>query len=80
MSESAVCTFTIEITEIDEIPPEITEIKAIEITKNSVTITWKTNEPSTSQVELGPPTPFDNLINKGKLSTYYIYFSGSAWK
>ena len=61
MSDSIVCTFTIEITEVDETPPEITETEAIDITQNSVTITWKTNEPSTSQVEYGKADTYGQL-------------------
>ena len=61
MSDSIVCTFTIEITEVDETPPEITETEAIDITQNSVTITWKTNEPCTSQVEFGKADTYGQL-------------------
>ena len=41
----------------DATPPKISEVKHTSITHNSVIITWKTNEETTSQVEYGISTP-----------------------
>ena len=43
---------TINIT-IDETSPEISNIQIIDITENSATITWQTDEPSDSYIEYG---------------------------
>jgi len=72
MSEPAICTFTIE---IDETPPEISEIKSIDITQNSASITWKTNEKSTSQIEYGTTETYgkettidENFVNSHSIT------------
>ena len=46
MSNPAISIFI-----IDTIPPEISEIQVFKITNNSIKITWKTNEPSTSKIQ-----------------------------
>jgi len=46
-------TFEIEQTTPDTIPPSIANITVTNITSNSATITWQTNEPSTSLVKYG---------------------------
>lgn len=49
-------TFTIDTT-----PPTISDVRASNIKPNSVTITWTTNEPSTSQVEYGVDSDYGAL-------------------
>ena len=56
MDNPSISVFT-----IDSLAHEITDIEAIDITQNSVTITWKTNEPSTSQVEYGKADTYGQL-------------------
>ncbi len=60
---------TISTAVADTTPPVISEVKTSGITRTSVTITWKTDEPATSQVEYGltwghgSATPLDtNLV------------------
>ena len=59
MDNPSISVFT-----IDSLAHEITDIEAIDITQNSVTITWKTNEPSTSQVEYGKADTYGELTDK----------------
>ena len=59
MNNPAISVFT-----IDSIAPEITEIEAIDISQNSVTITWKTNEPCKSQVEYGKADTYGELTDE----------------
>jgi len=49
-------------TDID--PPVITDITASNITANSATISWQTNEPATSQVEYGTSPSYGNQTEK----------------
>jgi len=42
----------------DTTPPVISNIQATSITANGATISWTTNEPSTTQVEYGPTTSY----------------------
>jgi len=53
-------TFTTS-TPPDETPPVISNIYVKNITESSVTITWTTDEDSTSQVEYGPGTSYGML-------------------
>ncbi|MEM2947066.1 MAG: fibronectin type III domain-containing protein [Candidatus Bathyarchaeia archaeon] len=43
----------------DTIPPIISNIEVIDITENSATITWQTNEPATSVVQYGLTTAYE---------------------
>ena len=43
---------------LDTTAPSISAITATVVTSSSVTITWTTNEPSTSQVDYGPTTSY----------------------
>ena len=43
---------------LDTTAPSISAIAATVVTSSSVTITWTTNEPSTSQVDYGPTTSY----------------------
>jgi len=45
----------------DTIPPTISSVSSSNIAPNSATITWTTDEPSTSQVEYGPTTSYGTL-------------------
>ncbi len=51
---------TITVTAIP--PPEISDVKAENITQNSADITWKTNEPATSKVEYGETTTYGSVL------------------
>jgi len=42
----------------DATPPVITSVAALNLTASSATITWSTDDPSTSQVEHGPSTSY----------------------
>lgn len=54
----------------DTTPPIISELAVPKVTANSATITWKTSEPSTSQVEYGTTSDYDSLASPdGKLVT-----------
>jgi peroxiredoxin len=46
--------------EADEIPPTISGVSVSNITESSATITWKTNEKATSQVEYGKTETYDS--------------------
>ncbi|RJS83781.1 hypothetical protein CW713_03525, partial [Methanophagales archaeon] len=56
-------TFEIEQTTPDTIPPSIANITVTNITSNSATITWQTNEPSTSLVKYGT-SPGNYMLQK----------------
>jgi len=56
-------TFEIEQTTPDTTPPSISNITPTNITSNSATITWQTNEPSTSLVKYGT-SPGDYTLQK----------------
>ena len=56
-------TFEIEQTTPDTTPPSISNITETDITSNSATITWQTNEPSTSLVKYGT-SPGDYSLQK----------------
>jgi hypothetical protein len=43
----------------DTIPPIISNIAVINITENSATVTWQTNEPATSKIEYGLTTSYE---------------------
>ena len=43
---------------VDTIPPNITVVSASGVTTSQATITWTTNEPSTTQVEYGPTVAY----------------------
>lgn len=45
-------------------PPGITEIKVSPITGNSATITWTTDQPSTSQVKYGTTSALSSLVHR----------------
>lgn len=45
----------------DTTPPNISNIRIINITQNSATVTWNTDEPSVGQVEWGTDTSYGNL-------------------
>jgi hypothetical protein len=50
-----------EIYTIDIMPPVISNIQVTNISRNSATITWTTDEPSTSQIEYGLSTTYGSL-------------------
>jgi len=50
-------------TKNETIPPVISQIQVSNITNSSVTITWVTDEPSTSQVRYGETTNYDHTTN-----------------
>jgi len=60
-SVSSTKTFTTLESQGDTTPPQISNVQAINITSSSVTITWTTNEDSTSQVEYGTTQTYGNL-------------------
>lgn len=64
----------------DTTPPVISNIQAINITSSSVTITWATNEASTTQVEYGPTSSYGNLttLNSSLLTTHSATITGLA--
>ena len=64
----------------DTTPPDITNISAISITKESATITWETDEPSDSLVKFGSqpgPGNYTETVYNASLVTYHsILLSG----
>ena len=46
---------------IDSIPPAISDVIAFDITHNSATVNWTTDDPSTSQVESGSTDSYGTL-------------------
>jgi len=59
---------------IDNIPPVISSIQAIDITTGGATIAWATNENSTSQVEYGLTASYGTLttLNSGLVSSHSV--------
>jgi hypothetical protein len=57
---TSAATGTFSTSSADTTPPVISNIQASGITTNEATITWSTNETSTSQVEYGPDTNYGN--------------------
>jgi hypothetical protein len=63
---------------IDTIPPVVSGIATTDVTTTSVTITWTTSEPATSQVEYGTTTdygltcPLDSIL----VTSHHITLSG----
>jgi PKD repeat protein len=62
----------------DTTPPNISNIQATNITSSSVTITWITNETSTTQAEYGPTSSYGNLTayNSSLVTTHSATITG----
>jgi hypothetical protein len=61
----------------DTIPPEISNLQSSLIASTSATITWSTNEPSTSQVDYGFTTSYDQstLLNATLVASHSLTLS-----
>jgi len=60
-SVSSTNTFTTLSSQGDTTPPQISNVQAVNVSSSSVTITWTTNEDSTSQVEYGTSQSYGNM-------------------
>jgi len=62
----------------DITPPVISSVSSSNITPNSATITWTTDEPSTSQVEYGPTTAYgyQTSINLTLVTSHSVNLNG----
>jgi hypothetical protein len=56
-------TFTTEASPPDATPPVIGSIRSSNITTSGATISWTTDEPSTTQVDYGLTTPYSSTTN-----------------
>lgn len=66
----------------DLTPPTFSNINAGSITENSVTVTWDTNEPSTSQVEYGESIAYgsNTALDTNLVINHSVQFNGlDAW-
>ncbi len=62
----------------DTTPPQISNIQVADVTDSSVTITWTTDEPSTSQVEYGLNTSYGNIttLDTTPVTVHSVSISG----
>jgi hypothetical protein len=56
----------------DKIPPEITNVAVTDLTNNTATISWQTNEESTSFVEYGETMAYGNTYGNWGTTTDHI--------
>jgi PKD repeat protein len=77
LSVSGDYTFTTE-GEDDASPPVITNLQATDFSDSSVTITWTTDKPSTSQVEYGLTSSYGSTteIDSTLVTSHYVTISG----
>jgi parallel beta-helix repeat protein len=62
---------------IDNIPPVISDLDTSDLTSNSITISWTTDESSDSQIEYGTTAAYGSLrINPGFVSGHSITLEG----
>src|SRR6185295_2370790 len=64
----------------DSTPPAIADVSALSITSSSATISWTTDEPSTSQVDYGVTTAYGSTtaLNTTLDTTHSMTMSGLA--
>jgi hypothetical protein len=61
----------------DVVPPEITNVQAVNITDTSAIITWNTDEPANSLVEYGTSTSYgSSLTSAGYVTTHGLILTG----
>lgn len=62
----------------DTTPPAISAVTTSNITATNVTITWTTNESSTSQVEYGPTTAYGSMsvLDSSRVTSHTVTLSG----
>ena len=64
----------------DTTAPTISAVSAVNVTGNSATINWTTNEPSTSQVEYGPTTSYGSVtpVDNAMVTAHSVTLTGLA--
>jgi len=50
-------------------PPAISNVRVIDVTQNTVTLAWDTNEPANETLEYGTTTSYENLFTNSTLAT-----------
>ena len=66
-------TFTTETTIVDNTPPIITSTQVVALTNSTATITWNTDELSTSKVDYGSDSSYGSTVNDTTLVTSHTH-------
>ena len=69
ISSSNDLTFTTNATTSDNTPPVITNVQVVALTNSTATITWDTDELSTSKVDYGSDSSYGSMVNDTTLVT-----------